>query len=67
MSGFSRFYVFGGAGGFMGADGVDPVAFMIFVGDGDRQWLEPPSSGMWGRDSASCRGLGRRRRPLRSR
>lgn len=25
----------------MGADGVNPIEFMILVGDGNRQWLEP--------------------------
>lgn len=41
MAGYSKFYVFGGAGGFQGADGVNPIAFLVMVGDGDRQWLEP--------------------------
>jgi hypothetical protein len=41
MSGYSRFYVIGGAGGFMGSDGVNPIALMILVGDAHRQWLEP--------------------------
>jgi hypothetical protein len=25
----------------MGADGVNPIAFLILVGESDRQWLEP--------------------------
>jgi len=41
MAGFSKFYVFGGAGGFQGADGVNPIAFLVLVGDGNRQWMEP--------------------------
>jgi hypothetical protein len=41
MSGYSRFYVFGGQGGYLGADGVNPIALMILIGDGNRQWLEP--------------------------
>src|SRR5205814_490033 len=41
MAGYSRFYVVGGPGGFMGADGVNPIEFFILVGDADRQWLEP--------------------------
>jgi hypothetical protein len=41
MAGYSRLYVIGGLGGFMGADGVNPIQFQILVGDADRQWLEP--------------------------
>lgn len=41
MSGYSRIYVVGGLGGFEGADGVNPIEFLILVGDADRQWLEP--------------------------
>ncbi len=41
MAGFSKLYVVGGLGGFMGADGVNPIEFMILVGNADRQWLEP--------------------------
>jgi hypothetical protein len=41
MSGFSRMYVIGGAGGYMGADGVNPIELLILVGDAHRQWLEP--------------------------
>lgn len=25
----------------MGADGVNPIEFLVLVGDADRQWLEP--------------------------
>ena len=25
----------------MGADGVNPIEFLILVGEADRQWLEP--------------------------
>ena len=41
MAGFSRLFVIGGQGGFMGADGVNPIEFMVLVGDASRQWLEP--------------------------
>ncbi len=41
MAGYSRLYAVGGLGGFMGADGVNPIEFLILVGDADRQWLEP--------------------------
>ncbi len=41
MAGYSRLYVVGGLGGFMGADGVNPIEFLVLVGDADRQWLEP--------------------------
>ena len=41
MSGFNRVYFVGGQGGFMGADGINPIHFQIQVGDGNRQWLEP--------------------------
>ena len=41
MAGYSKIYVVGGLGGCMGADGVNPIEFLILVGDADRQWLEP--------------------------
>lgn len=41
MAGYSKLYVVGGLGGFMGADGVNPIEFLVLVGDADRQWLEP--------------------------
>lgn len=41
MAGYSKMYVVGGQGGFMGADGVNPIEFIVLVGDSDRQWLEP--------------------------
>ena len=40
MAGFDRIYVFGGLGGFQGADGVNPIAMQIWIGWGDRKWLE---------------------------
>ncbi len=40
MAGFSKIYCVGGLGGFMGADGINPIFFQILVGDADRQWLE---------------------------
>jgi hypothetical protein len=41
MAGYSRLYVIGEPGGFEGADGVNPIDFLILVGEGHRQWLEP--------------------------
>jgi hypothetical protein len=40
MAGYSKIYVVGGQGGYMGADGVNPTEFLVLVGDADRQWLE---------------------------
>jgi len=40
MAGYSKLYVIGGEGGFMGADGVSPIALMILVGQSDRIWFE---------------------------
>jgi hypothetical protein len=40
MAGYTKTYVVGGEGGFMGADGINPLQFFILVGDGNRQWLE---------------------------
>ena len=41
LAGFSKLYVIGGLGGFQGADGVYPIRLQIWLGEGDRQWLEP--------------------------
>jgi hypothetical protein len=41
VAGYSKLYMAGGLGGFIGADGVNPIKFLILVGDADRQWLEP--------------------------
>jgi len=41
MAGFSKIYVLGFPGGFMGSDGVNSIWGLILVGDADRQWLEP--------------------------
>jgi hypothetical protein len=41
MAGYSKIYVVGGLGGFMGSDGVNPIEFLLLVGDADRQWVEP--------------------------
>ncbi len=41
MAGFSKIYFIGGLGGFQGADGVNPILMQIWVGDGNRQWLQP--------------------------
>jgi hypothetical protein len=40
MAGFSRLYCIGGLGGFGGADGINPIALQIWVGDASRQWFE---------------------------
>jgi len=40
MAGFRRLYCIGGLGGFLGSDGINPIALQILVGDADRQWLE---------------------------
>lgn len=41
MAGYSKLYAVGGPGGFMGADGINPIELLVLVGDADRQWLEP--------------------------
>lgn len=41
MAGYSKLYCVGGLGGYLGADGINPIFFQILVGDGGRQWLEP--------------------------
>ena len=41
MAGYSEMYVLGGQGGFMGADGVNPIEMLVLVGNADRMWLEP--------------------------
>ena len=40
MAGYERIYLFGGVGGYMGADGMNPIAMQIWVGWGNRKWLE---------------------------
>jgi hypothetical protein len=40
MGGFSKLFVVGEPGGFQGADGVNPIHFIILIGNSDRQWLE---------------------------
>ncbi len=40
MAGYSKIYCVGGEGGFLGADGINPINFQILVGDAGRQWLE---------------------------
>jgi hypothetical protein len=39
MAGY-KLYVVGGAGGFMGADGVNPIDYILAVGTSDRMWFE---------------------------
>ena len=41
MAGYSKMYVVGRPGGFMGADGVNHIECLILVGDASRQWLAP--------------------------
>ena len=41
VAGYSKLYVIGDPGGFQGADGVNPIQFLVLIGDGNRQWLEP--------------------------
>ncbi|MFM7149510.1 MAG: hypothetical protein ACKO23_06675 [Gemmataceae bacterium] len=41
MAGYSKLWVVGREGGFQGTDGVTDVLLQIWVGDGNRQWLEP--------------------------
>ncbi len=41
MAGYDRLYCVGEPGGFMGADGINPIYFQILVGNSDRMWLEP--------------------------
>ena len=41
MAGYSRMFVVGRPGGFMGAGGVNHIECLILVGDASRQWLEP--------------------------
>jgi hypothetical protein len=40
MAGFHKLYVVGGEGGFMGADGVNPIDYILAVGTSDRMWFE---------------------------
>jgi len=41
MAGFYKIYMVGGSGGFLGADGINPIAFQILIGTSSREWLEP--------------------------
>ena len=40
MAGFSKIYIIGGSGGFLGSDGVNPIIVQILVGGSDGEWLE---------------------------
>ena len=40
MAGFHKIYLVGGVGGFMGADGVNPIEYLLAVGASDRMWFE---------------------------
>jgi hypothetical protein len=40
VAGYSRIYCVGELGGFLGADGIGPIWFQLWVGNADRQWWE---------------------------
>jgi len=40
MAGFSRAVYIGSPGGYLGADGLNPIDLEILIGDGNRQWFE---------------------------
>ena len=40
MAGYERIYLFGGVGGYMGTDGINPIAMQIWVKWGSRKMLE---------------------------
>jgi hypothetical protein len=40
MAGYSKIYCVGGLGGFMGSDGINPIAAQLWLGEGNRQWWE---------------------------
>ena len=40
MAGINQMFFVGGQGGVLGADGINPIYFQIWVGDANRQWLE---------------------------
>ena len=40
MAGFSKIYCIGGEGGFLGSDGINPIALQIWQGEGNRMWFE---------------------------
>ena len=40
MAGFSRMFLIGSSGGFMGSDGINSIGVQILQGEGGRQWLE---------------------------
>ena len=40
MAGFYKLYMVGGSGGFLGADGINPIGLQILVGTSSREWLE---------------------------
>lgn len=41
MAGYSKIYLIGDEGGFMGSDGISDVYLQIWQGEANRQWLEP--------------------------
>lgn len=40
MAGFYKLYVVGAEGGFMGADGINQIDYILAVGTSDRMWFE---------------------------
>jgi len=57
MAGFSKLYIVGQEGGFLGADGIGAIALQIWVGDGSRQWLEPHYVGIRPRPIAKVKRI----------
>lgn len=41
MAGYTKIFCIGGLGGYQGADGINPIEMQIWLGEGNRQWLEP--------------------------
>jgi len=41
MAGFIKIYMVGGSGGFLGSDGINPIALQVLIGTSSREWLEP--------------------------
>ena len=56
MAGFYKIYMVGGSGGFMGADGINPIALQILIGTSSREWLEP---NYFDKDLSSISGITR--------
>jgi hypothetical protein len=41
VAGYTKLFVIGSLGGYIGTDGANPIEFLILVGGADRQYLEP--------------------------